>query len=139
VIVIVENDQFEHSTSDYILSCELSRMEQISESIMKAQHQQAVAEVGEEAALTVACRPILFVRYNCDSYTIDGEKRKSRLNDREAKVMEFLESVAAGKRAYTEPLNIVYICYSSSDGQADIMSDPDYSEQMRACVRESIY
>ncbi len=53
--------------------------------------------------------------------------------------MEFLASVQSGARRYTEPLNIVYICYSSTNGRADVLSDPDYCEQMKTCVRECIY
>jgi hypothetical protein len=115
-------------------------MEQIHEGIMVAHEQNALRLCEtEEEALRAPCAPVLFVRFNSDGYTIDGQKRKTRRKDREAKLMEFLESVAAGKRTYTEPLNVVYICYSSSDGQADVLSDPDYTEQMKACVRECIY
>ncbi len=54
-------------------------------------------------------------------------------------LLEFLESVVKGKRTYTEPLNVVYICYDSTDGQADVLSEPEYTAQMAGCVRECIY
>ena len=85
--------------------------------------------------------PVVFVRYNCDAYTIDSEKPiggNFKRRNNESKLMEYLKSVVDGERTYTQTLNIVYICYDTTDGVSDVLSDPDYSEQMKACVRECI-
>ncbi len=47
-----------------------------------------------------------------------------------------MAEVASGKRVFTEPLNIVYLYYSTDeDGVPTVCEDPNYSDQMRGCVR----
>jgi hypothetical protein len=116
--VIVECDELAHTS--YMLRCELTRMEQIHESIVTG---------GEE-------RPVVFVRYNPNgSFEEDGVPMKMLRREREQLLLSFLAKVASGEIVLTNPLNIVYICYSTFEGEPEIFYDPDFSEQMKGCVR----
>jgi hypothetical protein len=117
--VIVECDELAHAS--YLLSCELTRMEQVHESLVTG---------GEQ-------RPVVFVRYNPNGpFEEDGESVDMRRRDREQLLLSFLGKVASGEIVFTEPLNIVYICYSTFDGEPVVCYDPDFSEQMKGCVRK---
>jgi len=122
VIVIVENDENGHR--HYELSCELSRMEQIHESILKAS-----AEKNQNP------KPVLFVRYNCDSFKLNGEKFRTLLRDRQAILIGFLNQVKNGTQKFTETLNIVYLNYDMVKGVPKVTLKEDYAPQMRGCVR----
>ena len=116
--VIVECDELAHAS--YLLTCELTRMEQVHESLVTG---------GEQ-------RPVVFVRYKSNgSFDEDEIPVKMRRRDREQLLLSFLAKVASGERVFTEPLNIVYICYSTFEGEPEVCYDPDFSEQMRGCVR----
>jgi hypothetical protein len=117
--VIVECDELAHES--YLLRCELTRMEQVHESLVTG---------GEQ-------RPVVFVRYNPNgSFEEDEIPIKMHRRNREQLLLSFLEEVASGGRVFTEPLNIVYICYSTFEGEPLVCHDPDFSEQMRGCVRK---
>lgn len=117
-IVIVECDEGGHV--DYTLSCELSRMEQVHEAVLKAHSNGAP--------------PVLFVRYSPDARTVDGEKQKTKRKDRESELMTFLADVASCKVQFTDTLNIVYIGYDMAGRVPCVLSDPDYPEQIKSCV-----
>jgi len=118
--VIVECDELAHES--YLLSCELTRMEQVHEALVTG---------GEQ-------RPMVFVRYNPNgSFEEDEIPIKMRRRDREQMLLSFLGKVASGELVFTEPLNIVYICYSTFDGEPVVCYDADFSEQMRGCVRKN--
>ncbi|KAG5186958.1 hypothetical protein JKP88DRAFT_288451 [Tribonema minus] len=133
LIVIIECDEGGHV--DYLVRCELTRMEQVHEGVLKAHAQIAADMAGETEALQIPCPPVLFVRFNPDNCTVDGAKVQNRRKDREAALMRFLNEVALGQRVFTETLNIVYIGYDMEGGEPSVCKDPDYSEQMKACVR----
>ena len=116
--VIVECDELAHES--YLLSCELTRMEQVHEALV----------VGGEQ------RPVLFVRYNPNGeFKRDGERVRLPRRDREQLLLSFLTRVASGEHLFSEPLNVVYLCYDTRDGRPVVCDDPDYSEQMKGCVR----
>ncbi|KAG5190129.1 hypothetical protein JKP88DRAFT_252396 [Tribonema minus] len=133
VVVIVECDEGGHK--DYLLRCELTRMEQVHEAILKAHTQATRKALGEVQALRIAAPPVLFVRFNPDNCAVDGVRVKATQKEKEGVLMRFLAEVACGTRAFDETLNIVYIGYSSEGGVPVVCNDPDYSAQMRACVR----
>jgi hypothetical protein len=82
-------------------------------------------------------RPVVFVRYKSNgSFDEDEIPVKMRRRDREQLLLSFLGKVASGEIVFTEPLNIVYICYSTFDGEPVVCYDPDFTEQMKGCVRK---
>eukprot|EP00953_Heterococcus_sp_UTEX-ZZ885_P008871 5265-Heterococcus_DN1.PRE.23 len=116
-VTIVECDELGHES--YLISCECSRMEQTSEAIIKS---------GET-------RPIVYIRYNPNGvYTVDGEIVKVKREDREKKLLQVLADLQSGVISFTLPLNIVYLFYSTLDGQPEVCCDPNYSNQLAGCV-----
>ncbi len=98
--VIVECDEFGHI--NYLVPCEQSRMVQVAEAIQAATQADA------------ACAPIVFVRYNCDSATLDGVKLKTTLKQRETVLIKYLTDILEGRNKFEDPLNLVYINYNAS-------------------------
>jgi hypothetical protein len=115
---IVECDEFGH-TYGYPVRCELTRMLQVHESLMKS---------GET-------RPVVFIRWNPDPFTVDGVTRKTTLIERDAALLKLLEDMQDGSVIFTEPLNIVYMFYDTSNNVPEICDDPDYFDEMKGCVR----
>lgn len=93
-------------------------------------------------AQNAVCPPILFIRYNCDSVTVDGVTVKSTVKDRQALLMNFLADLASGVKTYTEPYNIVYINYPvrtvGDELLPDIFFADGFNEQTRGAVRDVI-
>lgn len=115
--VIVECDESAHES--YLLKCELTRMEQIHESIL----------TGGET------RPVLFVRYNPDgTYKEDGITVRIPRWKREERLLEVLEKIKEGRIVFTKPLNILYLFYELKKGKEAILEDRDFSQQMLGCV-----
>lgn len=131
-IVIVECDEEGHR--DYTLACELSRMEQIHEAIIKANYSLMVENEGETYALTTPMKPVVFVRFNPDARKVDGEKERWKRADREALLLELLQEIRDGDVDLPHPLNIVYIGYDMLDGEPVVCGDPDFAQQMCGCV-----
>ena len=115
-IVIVECDEYGHT--DYLLSCEQTRMLQTAEAIHNTRGQEV-------------CPPIIFVRFNCDKARIDGEKIQKKQSERDALLMNYLHDIHTGIVTFSDPVNITYINYNvetQEDGTVvpEIMSDPDF-------------
>lgn len=125
-IVIVENDEFGHV--NYLLSCELSRMDQISEAIMKSYNDRGLD-----------CPPIVFIRFNCDASTINGIVHKTTLKQRHGKLISYLEDVRTGQVEFTDPVNIVYMNYDmitvDGDHRLCLTQEADFSEHWKGVVR----
>jgi hypothetical protein len=135
-ITIVECDESGHGA--YGLSCELSRMEQAHEGIIKAQFSDMVAAVGERKALVAPQKPVVFVRCNPDGRVVDGVKERVQREERDAQLLRVLAEIDSGELELPNPLNIVYVGYDMLDGEPVVCYDPAYAEQMRACVVLSV-
>ncbi len=131
-IVIVECDENGHR--DYELSCELTRMEQTHESILKAQYADMVKAMGEETALLAPQLPVVFVRFNPDAHTVDGVSIRNDRKQKEVELLKVLHDIDKGDIELPHILNIVYVGYDLIDGEPAVLSDPDFSEQMRTGV-----
>ncbi|KAG5177763.1 hypothetical protein JKP88DRAFT_248653 [Tribonema minus] len=90
-VVIVECDESEHN--DYVLRCELSRMEQAHEGVLKGQYAYVKAVKGEATALATPFRPVVFVRYNPDSRKVDGVLEKRSRAAKEKDMMSMLSDI----------------------------------------------
>jgi hypothetical protein len=115
--VIVECDEKAHKF--YEVACELSRMEQVSESMIQG---------GET-------RPLVFIRYNPDGkYEMDGVDTGLIRKVREAGLLRTLAAIESGEMAFSSPLNIVYLYYSTNNGVPTVCEDSDFHPQMKGCV-----
>jgi hypothetical protein len=124
-IVIVECDEFGHG--NYLLSCELARMTNVYQAIFNAR-------IEDDQPM----QPVLFLRYNCDPFTVDGEKVKTKRKERETLLLRYLTDIQTGKKRFDNPLNIVYLNYNSVGGKVAITLDPDYNKQMLGCIRDMV-
>ncbi len=124
-IVIVECDEFGHK--NYVLQCELARMINVYQSILNSRD-----------ADNQPMQPVVFLRYNCDDFTVDGERVKTKRKEREAVLLQYLAKMYSGEKNFTDPLSIVYLNYDQIGDRAAITLNPDYNEQMLKCVRDVI-
>ena len=126
VICIVECDEDQHQ--GYPISCELTRMEQIHEALMKSGFQKKV----------------VFVRYSPNGAVYHNGQRLQRLKkDREAALLQLLQLIQDedGKEddknsneMFPQPINIIYLFYNMENNIPTICLDPEYSPQMYSCV-----
>jgi len=132
---IVEIDERQHSEFGYLLSCELRRMLDVHASIMTARAVRA-----EETKSKQVDRPMVWIRYNPDSFEVDENLQKVPGKDRRAKLMEFIDNYLPSK-----PLEIVYMYYSCRSNDSDVLplvpvifDDPDYLQCVKELVTEVV-
>jgi hypothetical protein len=130
--LITQQERAAHK--DYVPSCELSRMEQVHEAVLKAQFGDMCAGIGDVAALASPLKPMVFVRYNPDPRKVNGVKEKCRRKDREALLLKVLSDIDKGQLELPHALNIVYVGYNMQDGLPTVCKDQDYSAQMRGSI-----
>lgn len=110
----------EHWHSDRMLSCETKRMTEI----------QTVQIMGGEK------RPIVFLRINPDSFTVDGEKKKVLYEKRMDDVVDFVKKFKPEK-----DLTIAYFFFpvckfpGTKHRYPEILKDPDFPEELKKCVK----
>jgi hypothetical protein len=108
-VVAVECDEHEHR-SEAVL-CEVTRMLDVA-----AQHRMT------------SDLPLHFIRFNPDGYSVDGRHRKTKMAERHKELLLAIEEPLA------TPLVISYICYSSTNGVADVTKSEDFPPELRdAC------
>ncbi len=86
--------------------------------------------------------PILFLRYNPDAYTIDGNECKTLMKERETELVSILtcesaKSVSKGKLGpdSEQTLAIRYMYYNQDgSGFPELVWDPEFNPVMRECV-----
>jgi hypothetical protein len=120
-VVFLEVDEGQHRFGKYSVSCEMKRMTCIHES---------VAIDGNEL-------PILFVRYNCNAYKVDGVTQNIKKVDREAVLITYLTTLPSVTTA-TPPLSVQYMYYDVCDGQPTVFDDPEYSDIVKRCCLPAI-
>ena len=95
VICILECDEWAHE--GYPVSCELTRMEQVHEALLRNKHDQ----------------PVLFIRYNPNgAVKHDDKKKRIPRKDREQALIELMKDLRQEKITFTKTLNIIYLFYS---------------------------
>jgi hypothetical protein len=108
-VVAVECDEREHDHEPVL--CEVTRMLDVA-----AQHR------------LTSDLPLHFIRFNPDGYKVDGRPRKTRMAERHKELLLAIEE------PLTTPLAISYICYSSTNGVADVTKSDDFPPELRdAC------
>ena len=85
----------------YLISCETRRMTTIHESIML------------DSADPLENMPLLFIRYNPDTFRIDGVIKRITKTEREQNLMDYLDEIRLRKEDARE-LQIKYMYYDTS-------------------------
>jgi hypothetical protein len=113
--ILLEIDEEQHK--GYPAGCDVVRMNNTGACIRVS---------GEQANL-------LWVRFNPDAYTVDGVTRRTRTADRHAALLRTIETHVPG-----QGMEVVYMYYDTAGGVPCVLSEPDYPEVFKACVK-SIY
>jgi hypothetical protein len=81
-------------------------------------------------------RPVVFLRYNPNGkFMVNGVHRKIPRKHREKALLNLLKDISTGVRTFPDTLNVIYMFYPMTDGVPCILSEPEFSDQMKACVQ----
>lgn len=120
-LVALENDEGAHKNRP--TSCELKRMTDVHTSLM----------------LEGNTLPLVWVRFNCDAFTLDGDRKRVLRRDRFRALANFLRNLEMTKEAHP-PMSVHYLYYDSWTGkdskkhELELFADPDYSSEFRELV-----
>ncbi|CAM9871668.1 unnamed protein product [Heterosigma akashiwo] len=106
-IIMLEVDEFQHTYSNYSVSCDISRMTQIHESIM----------------LEGNTLPIVFIRFNPDSYKVNNITVKETKQMKQAKLIETITNIEFGPDG---TLSVIYINYDVTNDTLSIFNDIEF-------------
>ena len=112
-IVVVECDEDAHRREGVL--CEVTRMLDVA-----AQH------------VMRSDLRLHFVRFNPDSYAVDGAAQKPLMGERHRELLLAIEAPV------TAPLNITYICYDTTAGVADVTRSDDLPSDLRESCRTRV-
>lgn len=108
-VVVIECDEYQHTFSNYSVSCEVRRMMDIVNSL----------RVG-------GCTlPISIIRWNPDSFTVDGVKKKVAVKDKQRRLIDVVESFEGTARPDFE---ILYMFYDVQDNKPTLWTDSEYDQ-----------
>jgi hypothetical protein len=105
-VVAIECDEHEHNRESVL--CEVTRMLDVA-----AQHRMT------------SDLPLHFIRFNPDGYSVDGRQQKPKMAERHKELLLAIEE------PLTAPMAITYICYSSTNGVADVTNSDDFPPELR--------
>lgn len=111
IVFFIEVDEYQHK--HYEVVCEVKRMLNVLQSLH----------------VDGNTLPIVFIRYNPDSYYVDGGKQLVTDNTRLEQLCDFIESFKPERRQ-----SIKYMYYNETDGQTDIVLHPDYIDDVKQFV-----
>lgn len=121
----LELDEYQHKTKYwyYAVEADVERMK----NVIKA------------TTISETKGSLVWIRFNPDSYTIDGEKSKEKIigyTDRKKKLMEILENYVP-----TCENEIIYMYYNVRSDQKlpEICSDPNYPEDAKSLISKCIF
>ena len=121
-LVIISVDEFQHH--DYEIVCEVSRMSKVV---------TAIRASGDE-------RAIAWLRFNPDTFSVDGVKQRVPIKERGDRL---IETISQERPAISNGVSITYLYYDSItclDGsyRPEILGSPEYSRQWSPLVGPSI-
>jgi len=117
IIFLIENDENQHKS--YELSCEIKRMNDCTYVLNNNENKL----------------PIVWIRYNPDTFKINNECQKITKEQRIKKIIEFIEKCIENKDNIPG-LSIYYFYYNlNKDKQLCIFDDPDYPEEIKSLVQ----
>ena len=114
-IIFLEVDEHQHEW--YEITCEIRRMTDVYHTLI----------------LEGNTLPILFVRYNPNSYSINSVKQSTPKRERESTLLELLNNVN-----FERPFAIQYMYYDTLENKPEIFTHPDYTESFKQLVLDPI-
>jgi Zinc finger, C2H2 type len=117
-IVLLENDEDAHSSRP--VSCEVKRM----------------MDVYTAFSLEGNTLPIVWVRYNCDRYSVDGIVQKKKKQERLSYLEAFLQNLKTVDLPSFSIYYLFYDCITKQDKlQLELFSHEDYHEEVKPFVQ----
>lgn len=111
-LIFLEVDEHQHKWN--MLSCEISRMSKIIESLR----------------VDGNMLPIRFVRYNPDAFTVNGAKMKMKQDERHRMLLQTLTATV-----FERPFGVKYLFYDSDENERPcVLKDSDYFESFKSFV-----
>ena len=95
------------------MSCELSRMSKVIESL----------------TIDGNTLPIRFIRYNPHSYTVDNMKQKTNQTQRHQQLIEKIVNTE-----FTSQFSVKCMFYDTINGKPAIFNDPEYTDAFKEFV-----
>jgi hypothetical protein len=124
-IIILSVDEFQHI--DYEVVCDVARMSKVVCSIR----------------CTGDMRPIIWLRFNPDYFSVNGEKIKIKVEDREEVLLNCIDN-SVDMLVDGKDVMVYYLFYDlveqiNGNRVAEVTLDPDYDELWKPTVIDAIY
>jgi hypothetical protein len=118
VVVFLECDEHQHKSGYYDASCEVARM----------------MDVAHACTLDGNTLPIVWLRWNPDTFKADGSCSKVLLRDRVVSLLQVLDAIKTNIAIRHPPMSCCFMFY---DRRSDIPSDypPEYYDDIRPDVQ----
>jgi len=116
-LVAVECDEMQHKV--YPVSCEVRRMNDAYTSILTSGNSSGNGGVH-------------WIRYNPDSFKVNGVRQHYSTKDRLNKLKETISSLQ--KNPPNQSFTITYLFYDTTDGTPSVISDSDFPEEFKDVV-----
>ena len=112
--ILLENDENQHK--DRIMSCEVARMAWVMEAIQAGQN----------------TRPTLWIRFNPDSFKINGQNQKIPKKER---FHQLCQEICKERPNLKDGFRILYMYYDLDDNlELKILEDDDYPEWFKPMI-----
>ncbi len=119
-IIFVEIDEYQHKYGYYGIACDMKRMSKITESLI----------------LGGLALPILFIRYNPNSYSVDGKQCRVIQENRQKTLIEYIRNY---KSDPDKLLQIQYMFYDVNNDKLKLHDNEEYNEEFKKCCLDPIY
>jgi len=118
-IVVLEVDQYQHEGEGYTVLCDCKRMVDVRSAMLAAGNTQ----------------PLLWVRYNPDRFSIDGQRVRVPKARREQQLMALIQRALSGEMPQQD-FGIAYMYYNTdAEGQPLILQDERYPPELaKSCL-----
>lgn len=120
--VFLEVDEGQHTAGYGPVSCDMRRMSKVLESL----------------TIEGNTLPIIFVRYNPHTFSVDGCRQRLLKRDREDRLISILTSPESTIYNQGRGLTIQYMYFDMGDGIINVLRDPDYHRYFAECCVPNI-
>jgi hypothetical protein len=78
--------------------------------------------------------PLVFIRYNPDSYCVGNQVQKTKKEDRIKRLVKLIKTISLEPRN-CPPLSIYYLFYDMTNNEPTIFQDSDYVQEVKSLVK----
>lgn len=114
-VIVIECDEFQHTFSNYTTSCEIRRMMDI------------VAALKLEGCTL----PVSIIRWNPDSFTVDGQIQKMTMKKKQERLVHLLQQT---DNVFQKSFEVLYMFYDTSNSKPNIWNDSAFDGFRQFCI-----